>query len=94
MKKNLSGLSKEDLLSSSKDAVLHEREATVSLIEHLREVERRMLFLEMGYSRSFCSDRRRIFEFIYRLTVTEFFSAGEEEWEEIYYRREKKSGTM
>lgn len=50
MRKNLSVLSKEDLLASSKNSVLLEREATADLIAHLREVERRMLFLEMGYS--------------------------------------------
>ena len=46
----LSVLSKIELLSSLKLAVVREREATSTVLEHLGEIERRRLFAEAGYS--------------------------------------------
>lgn len=48
--KELQKLSKSDLLTTAKDAVAKEREATLFLIEVLREVNSRMLYAELGYS--------------------------------------------
>lgn len=46
----LLSLSKQDLLRRTLSLVAEERKITLSLIKHLREVERRMLFSELGYS--------------------------------------------
>jgi 5-methylcytosine-specific restriction endonuclease McrA len=51
--KTLSSLSGTELLQRTQDIVAIERRATMDLIEHLREIERRMLFLELGYSSLF-----------------------------------------
>lgn len=47
---NLKKLSKTELLTTAKEAVSKEREATLFLIEVLREVNQRMLYAELGYS--------------------------------------------
>jgi 5-methylcytosine-specific restriction endonuclease McrA len=49
----LSSLSGSELLKRTQDLVADERRATMDLIEHLREIERRMLFLETGHSSLF-----------------------------------------
>jgi 5-methylcytosine-specific restriction endonuclease McrA len=49
----LFSLSGAELIKRTQDLVVVERRATMDLIEHLREIERRMLFLEMGYSSLF-----------------------------------------
>jgi 5-methylcytosine-specific restriction endonuclease McrA len=51
--KTLSLLSGSELLKRTCDLVADERRATMDLIEHLREIERRMLFLETGHSSLF-----------------------------------------
>jgi len=49
----LSLLSGSELLKRTQDLVTDERRTTMALIEHLREIERRMLFLETGHSSLF-----------------------------------------
>jgi hypothetical protein len=49
----LKKLSKEELLSKAKALAAEERRVTLELIEALREVERRMLFAELGYGSLF-----------------------------------------
>jgi 5-methylcytosine-specific restriction endonuclease McrA len=49
----LSLLSGSELLKRTQDLVSDEGRATMDLIEHLREIERRMLFLETGHSSLF-----------------------------------------
>ena len=46
---HLQRLSDSDLLISVRRAAAHEREATLQVLLHLHEVERRRLFLERGY---------------------------------------------
>ena len=46
---HLQKLSDSDLLASVRRAAAHEREATLQVLLHLHEVERRRLFLERGY---------------------------------------------
>ena len=46
-------LSASELLKRTQDLVTDERRATMDLIEHLREIERRMLFLDTGHSSLF-----------------------------------------
>ena len=46
-------LSDSSLLEKSVGLVAEEKRITLSLIDHLREIERRMLFAEMGYSSLF-----------------------------------------
>ena len=50
---NLKTLSVKQLLSETKNLVAEERRVTLLLIEHLREIDRRLLFLEMGYGSLF-----------------------------------------
>lgn len=50
---NLKQLEKSELLKQTESLVARERQATLELIEHLREIERRLLFLELGYSSLF-----------------------------------------
>jgi 5-methylcytosine-specific restriction endonuclease McrA len=45
----LKTLADKDLLRRTADLAHHERKITVELLRHLREVERRQLFLEIGY---------------------------------------------
>jgi 5-methylcytosine-specific restriction endonuclease McrA len=49
----IQSLEKSDLLKRTQDLAAIERHTTLELIEHLREIERRMLFLELGYSTLF-----------------------------------------
>jgi 5-methylcytosine-specific restriction endonuclease McrA len=51
--KTLSSLSGAELLQRTQDLVAIERRATMDLIEHLREIEKRMLFLDLGYKSLF-----------------------------------------
>ncbi len=51
--KNLKILSKIELLLSAEEAVKTERQSTVQVIRHFREIERRRLYLEKGYSSLF-----------------------------------------
>jgi hypothetical protein len=51
--KSISSLSGTELLQRTQAIVAIERRATMDLIEHLREIERRLLFLELGYSSLF-----------------------------------------
>lgn len=46
---NLATLSNNDLHESLKTLAAKERETTVAVLHHLREVERRMLYAELGY---------------------------------------------
>jgi 5-methylcytosine-specific restriction endonuclease McrA len=50
---NISSLSGPELIKRTLDLVVVERRTTMELIEHLREIERRMLFLETGHSSLF-----------------------------------------
>ena len=50
---NLKNVSNTNLLSKTHDLVQDERRITVELIEHLREIEARMLYAEVGYSSLF-----------------------------------------
>ena len=50
---HLQKLSDSDLLLSVRRAAAHERDATLQVLLHLHEVERRRLFLERGYSSLF-----------------------------------------
>ncbi len=50
---NLTKLQKSDLLVATKNLATEERKITLLLIEHLREIERRMLFAELGYGSLF-----------------------------------------
>lgn len=43
-------LSSSELLARTKTLVLEERRATVALIEHLEEIQTRLLYAELGYS--------------------------------------------
>src|ERR1041385_6447405 len=43
-------LSPEELLARTKNLVPEERKATVALIEHLAEINRRMLYTDLGYA--------------------------------------------
>src|ERR1044072_4600329 len=47
---NLKSLSRNELLNETKKQVATEREATLALIECLKEIDSRRLYLEMGYS--------------------------------------------
>ena len=47
--KNLKLISDADLLKQTLDLAIEEKRITLLLIEYLREIERRMLFAEMGY---------------------------------------------
>src|SRR5262249_13180320 len=47
---NLKTLSDNDLLSKTKVVVHQEREVTTRVLRHLREVERRRLYADLGYS--------------------------------------------
>jgi hypothetical protein len=51
--KNISSLQSSELLSGTLSLAREERRITLALIEHLREIERRMLFAELGYSSLF-----------------------------------------
>ncbi len=53
VKTDLKMLSKIELLTSAEDAVKTERQSTIQVIHHFREIERRRLFLEKGYSSLF-----------------------------------------
>jgi hypothetical protein len=46
---NLRNLSNKDLLEKTSRLVAHERETIVEVLHHLREIERRMLYAEVGY---------------------------------------------
>jgi DNA-binding MarR family transcriptional regulator len=50
---NIQSLEKSDLVKRTQDLVSLERKTTLELVEHLREIERRLLFLEYGYSSLF-----------------------------------------
>jgi len=50
---NLTLLSSNDLIVSTETAVQHERKATSAVLDHLREIERRRLFAELGYASLF-----------------------------------------
>ena len=54
----LRSLSNRDLLISTKNAVARERGITIEVLNHLVEVERRQLYLELGHSSMFayCTD--------------------------------------
>jgi hypothetical protein len=56
---NLMNLPKETLLEKTDFLAREERRITVQLIEHLREIERRMLYAELGYGslHDFCVKR-------------------------------------
>src|SRR3954467_10904399 len=47
--KNLKNLSSQELVGHTQGLVREERRITIELIAHLREIERRMLFAELGY---------------------------------------------
>jgi 5-methylcytosine-specific restriction endonuclease McrA len=51
--KNIRSLEKSELLQCTQDLVATEIKTTMALIEHLREIDRRLLFLEMGFSSLF-----------------------------------------
>src|ERR1700722_5471129 len=51
--KNISLLEKSELLHRTQELVERERMTTMELIECLREIDRRLLFLEFGYSSLF-----------------------------------------
>jgi 5-methylcytosine-specific restriction endonuclease McrA len=51
--KSLSELPKSELLNRAQELIVAERGITMELIEHLREIERRMLYLDLGYSSLF-----------------------------------------
>ena len=51
--KTLSLLSGPELLKRTQDLIAVERRTTMDLIEHLREIERRMLFLDTGHKSLF-----------------------------------------
>ncbi len=53
VKMNLSALTSEQLLSETKIVVNEERRITATLIEHLTEINQRLLFLKLGYSSLF-----------------------------------------
>lgn len=50
---NLSHLTDEALLSQTKTSVIREREMTMLVLHHLKEVERRRLFASLGFSSLF-----------------------------------------
>ena len=50
MHKDLKALSREELLNGAQGLVADERRMTLELIEYLREIENRFLYLEMGYA--------------------------------------------
>ena len=50
MNKAFENLSNVDLISKTKQAVEKERHATLAVLDHLRECERRLLHLELGFS--------------------------------------------
>src|SRR4051812_4801316 len=50
MAENIRSFSDQDLLEKSKDLLAEEKRITLAFIEHLREIERRMLFSELGFS--------------------------------------------
>jgi hypothetical protein len=50
---SLQKLSDETLLSEIKTRVAREREMTLSILNHLREISRRRLFAQLGYSTLF-----------------------------------------
>ncbi len=50
---NLQGIQKTDLLVAIKNLAAEERKITLRLIDHLREVESRMLFAELGFGSLF-----------------------------------------
>jgi len=49
MKNAISLLSDMDLLSATKKIVTEERELTLNILRHLREVEKRMLYARRGF---------------------------------------------
>jgi 5-methylcytosine-specific restriction endonuclease McrA len=51
--KTIQSLEKSELLQRTQELVASERKTTMELIEHLREIDRRLLFLEWGYSSLF-----------------------------------------
>ncbi len=51
--KNLKSLTKDELILSAEEAVKTERLSTLQVIHHFREIERRRLYLEKGYSSLF-----------------------------------------
>ncbi len=46
----MKNLNAQELLARTKNLVAQERKLTVLLIEHLEEIQRRMLYAEMGYA--------------------------------------------
>jgi hypothetical protein len=50
---NLKHLSDEALLSEIKNRVAREREMTLSILHHLKEISRRKLFARLGYATLF-----------------------------------------
>jgi hypothetical protein len=50
---NIQSLEKSKILERTRDLAALERHTTLELIEHLREIERRMLFLELNYKSLF-----------------------------------------
>jgi 5-methylcytosine-specific restriction endonuclease McrA len=58
MSTTLRSLSNHDLLHSTKSVVARERGITIEVLDHINEVERRELYLELGYSSMFvyCTD--------------------------------------
>src|SRR4051812_6432641 len=46
---DLKSLADKDLLRRTSDLAQREREITVELLQHLQEVERRKLYLDLGY---------------------------------------------
>jgi len=57
----LRSLSNHDLLSSTRNVVARERGITIEVLDHLNEVERRKLYLELGHSSMFayCTEELR-----------------------------------
>lgn len=49
----IQSLEKSELIKRTREIVALERRTTLEMIEHLREIERRLLFLEFGYSSLF-----------------------------------------
>jgi 5-methylcytosine-specific restriction endonuclease McrA len=64
MSESLRSLSDQQLLSRVDDIVAKDRKLTLDLLIHLREVERRRLYLELGYSSMFvyCTARLKYSE--------------------------------
>jgi len=53
---NLNHLKDKDLLTQMRQLIQSERDLVVSILHHLREIERRRLFADLGYGSLFVSD--------------------------------------